>query len=330
VYGASGHTGKFVISELAARGLKTVAVGRSAATLAELANRGVETREAGIEDAHSLDEALAGAAVVINCAGPFLDTADPLASAALRAGAHYLDVTAEQASASATYETFDDDAKRASLVFIPAMGFFGGFADLLVSALVGDWEALDEIRIGIALDSWHPTRGSRRTGERNTFRRLNVANGQLAPVPLPAAERGWKFLQPFGSQRVIEQPFSEIVVISRHLRSMAVNTYLNDIGLRDVRDSSTPPPVAADETGLSAQRFMVEVVVRKGGDERHISAHGRDIYAFTAPLVCEAAQRILAGEARATGAQAPGVIFDARDFLDALRPRRLTFETVGI
>ncbi len=327
VYGASGHTGKFVLSELARRGLKAVAVGRSAAKLVEAGTQAAEIREASIEDANSLDRAFFGAAAVINCAGPFLDTADPVAAAALRAGAHYFDVTAEQASALSTYETFDNDARQAGLAFIPAMGFYGGFADLLVSALLGDWDSVDDIRIGIALDSWHPTIGSRNTGERNTARRLVVANGHLSPVPLPAAVQEWTFLQPFGPQQVIEQPFSEISVINRHLRSTEIHTYLNERGYRDVHDPKTPPPVPADESGLSAQHFRVEVMVRKGSEERHISASGRDIYAFTAPLVCEAVQQVLAGKARIHGAQAPGAVFDAQEFLDALKPNHLSYQT---
>ncbi|ACP26754.1 conserved hypothetical protein [Sinorhizobium fredii NGR234] len=330
VYGASGHTGRFVLSELARRNLKAVAVGRSAAKLAEAGVQAAEIREASIDDANSLDRAFSGVAAVINCAGPFLDTADPVAAAALRTGAHYFDVTAEQGSALSTYETFDSDARQAGLVFIPAMGFYGGFVDLLVSALLDDWVAVDDIRIGIALDSWHPTIGSRNTGRRNTARRLVVANGQLSPIPLPAAEQEWEFLQPFGLQRVIEQPFSEISVVNRHVRSPEVHTYLNETGYRDIHDPNTPPPVAVDETGLSAQRFMVEVVVRKGNEERHISASGRDIYAFTAPLVCEAVQQVLAGRVRVHGAQAPGAVFDALEFLNALAPDHLSFEILGV
>lgn len=45
----------------------------------------------------------------------------------------------------------------------------------------------------------------------------------------------------------------------------------------------------------------------------------------TAPLVVEAAQRLLSGQARkASGARAPGELFDARGFLSALAPEHLT------
>jgi short subunit dehydrogenase-like uncharacterized protein len=135
VYGATGHTGQFVVRELRRRGLPTVAIGRSAARLDESISPAVPRRVALLDDPASLDEAFAGSAVVINCAGPFLDTAAPVAQAALRAGCHYIDVTAEQASAQASFADFDASARKADRVVMPAAGFYGGLADLLASAL---------------------------------------------------------------------------------------------------------------------------------------------------------------------------------------------------
>jgi NAD(P)H-binding len=331
VFGATGHTGRFVVSELLRRGIAPIAVARDGARLAELgfADRGIEVRRASIGDAGSLDRAFEGAAAVVNCAGPFLDTADAVASSALRAGIHYLDVTAEQPSARATFETFDKAASDAGVVVLPAMGFYGGFADLLVTAAMGDWDAADEIRIGIALDSWHPTQGTRITGKKNTARRMVVADGQLAPMPQPAAEMVWDFPEPFARQTVVELPFSEILVIARHTPTSELHTYLSNTALRDVRDPTTPPPTPVDETGRSAQIFLVEATVKRGNQTRRIVAQGRDIYAFSAPLVCEAVQCILGGKVHGDGAQAPGAIFDAKDFLSALAPHHLTFEVTG-
>jgi hypothetical protein len=156
-----------------------------------------------------------------------------------------------------------------------------------------------------------------------------VANGQLAPVAQPAAEMAWDFPKPFARQAVIELPLSEIVVIARHVRTSELHTYLSHTALRDLRDPTTPPPKPADETGRSAQIFLVEAVVKRGDQTRRIVAQGRDIYAFSAPLICEAVQCVLDGKARQIGAQAPGAIFDARDFLSALAPHHLTFEVTG-
>jgi short subunit dehydrogenase-like uncharacterized protein len=328
VFGATGHTGRFVVSELIRRSFTPIAVARDGAKLAELgfAARGIAVRQASIEDEASLDRAFGGAAAIVNCAGPFLETAKAVASAALRVNAHYLDVTAEQGSTLATYETFDDPARDAGLVVMPAMGFYGGFADLLVTAAMADWSVADDIRIGIALDSWHPTQGTRITGQKNTARRMIVAGGRLEPLSQPAAETNWDFPEPFAQQKVVELPFSEIAVIARHTRTSELHTYLNHTALRDIRDPATPPPVSADLSGRSAQTFMVEAILRKGDRMRRIVARGQDIYAFSAPLVCEAVQRILDGGVRESGAHAPGAVFNTRDFLNALAPQHLTFE----
>lgn len=67
VFGAYGHTGRFVVAELAARGFVAVLSGRNAQTLEEMAHQhGLEARAASVEDPASLDRALAGTAAVIN------------------------------------------------------------------------------------------------------------------------------------------------------------------------------------------------------------------------------------------------------------------------
>ena len=98
VFGAAGYTGRFVIAELLSRKMKPVAIARNSKALsgANFPQSEVSLRQAVVDDAASLDRALHDAQVVINCAGPFVDTADAVASAALRAGIHYVDVAAEQ------------------------------------------------------------------------------------------------------------------------------------------------------------------------------------------------------------------------------------------
>ncbi len=329
VFGAAGHTGRFVVAELQRRGIVPIAIARdSVALAASLGGEEILRRSASIDDAQSLDLAFDGSQAVINCAGPFLDTASAVASAALRAGIHYLDIAAEQASAGAIFDNYDTAARDARVVLVPAMGFYGGFADLLVTAVLGPWDHADTIEIMVGLDSWHPTRGTRITGARNTTRRMVVAGGELAPLSLPPTERNWDFADPLGRQAVVELPFSEIILIARHVKAAELHTYLSSIALSDIHDPATPAPEPADATGRSQQRFIVDVIVNRSGESRRIVARGRDIYAFSAPLVCEVAERLLKGEVKDAGAHAPGAILDAKDVLAALVPAHLEFEMI--
>ena len=185
---------------------------------------------------------------------------------------------------------------------------------------MGDWTHAEEARIGIALDSWKPTEGTRVTGRRNTAPRLVISGGELRPMASPPPGLVWPFAAPFGEQDMVELPFSETILIDRHLRVSDLHTYLNTAPLRDLRDTATPPPVPVDASGRSAQTFLVEVQLRQGTEVRRASARGQDIYAVTAPLVVEALERILNDTTTEGGVYAPGALFDAPSFLAALAP----------
>jgi short subunit dehydrogenase-like uncharacterized protein len=328
VFGAYGHTGRFVASELRARGATPLLAGRDERKLEGLraAQPDAEVRLASVESPSSLDCALEGASAVINCAGPFADTSGPLLEAAVRARIPYLDITAEQRVVLAAFEGFDEAARRAGVVVLPAMAFYGGLADLLATKAMGDWTAADEVQVAVGLDGWRPTIGTRLTGKRNVGRRFVVSDGALGFLPDPPPLRTWPFPDPFGTQEVVGLGFSEIITISRHLRVPEVHAFMNLRPIQDVRDPDTPPPTAADDTGRSSQVFLMDVIVRKGDARRRVWARGRDIYAVTAPLVVEATERVLGGRVEGRGVLAPGQAFDAADFLGTLSPT-LSIET---
>lgn len=322
VYGATGHTGKFVLRELASRGYPAVPIGRSHAPPASDARRDTQAdwRRASCDEPDALDEALRGTCAVINCAGPFLDTAPALIEAALRAGIQYFDVSAEQRSVRQSLATYHEEARQRGTVVLPAMAFYGGLADLLAAAVTRGAQSVDSIEIGVALDYWHPTQGTRETGDRNTARRLVIAHGRLAPIPRPAPARPWSFPVPFGMQEVVAVPLSEIVTIHRHIAVDSVCSYMNPAPLRDLEDPRTPAPAASDLSGRSSQRFVMDVHAVSDGRRNRMAVAGRDIYAVTAPIVVEACARVLENPPATGGAYAPAELFDADGFLAALAP----------
>ena len=301
--------------------------GRDAAKLKEAGNAhpGLELRAASVDDPASLDRALSDAVAVINCAGPFIDTAGPVIDAALRASIHYLDVAAEQAAVLAVFERFASAARDAGVVVIPAMGFYGGLGDLLATAAIGEWHAADEICIAIALDSWKPTRGTRLTGQRNPGQRFFFSNNRLERADPPPA-RKWNFPPPFGEQDAVGLSLSETITISRHLQTPEIRVYINLAPITDIRNPDTPAPTAADESGRSSQIFVMEAIARRGTAERRAMARGRDIYAITAPIVVEATHRVVNGLAKRTGVVAAGEAFAAQGFLMSLSPSHLSVE----
>lgn len=314
VFGAYGHTGRFVVAELAARGHVPLLLGRDRE---KLLAADFETRVASVDDPASLDRGLTGADAVINAAGPFAATAAPVISAALRAGIPYVDVAAEIEANADTFAVFAD---RGGVV-VPAMAFFGGLGDLMVTAAMDDWTVADEVHVAYGLSSWHPTGGTVAAGavssERRGGRRVRFTGGRLAyhDDALPVLD--WPF--PDGPRRVIgEFSMADVVTIPSHVAVSEVRTYMSANAAEDLAAGSSP--VAVDVRGRSAQTFVVDVLVRAGGVERRISASGQDIYAVSAPLAVEAVERVLSGRTKATGVVSAGAMFDAPDFLRALSP----------
>ncbi|WP_328908257.1 saccharopine dehydrogenase NADP-binding domain-containing protein [Streptomyces sp. NBC_00234] len=327
VYGATGHTGRFVVAELRRRGLATVVSGRNAAQLEELAAEypGVEVRPATVDDEGALDRALAGAAAVINCAGPFAVTGGPVIEAALRAGIPYVDVAAEIEANAAVFADYAEAAGKAETAVVPAMAFYGGLGDLLVTAAMGEWTAADSVDVAYGLTSWHPTAGTRAAGqvshERRAGRRVRFADGVLQYHDDEASQQDWEFPEPLGRRAVFSEfTMADVVTVPSHLAVPAVRTHMAVEAARDLAGQDTPAPEAVDELGRSDQMFVVDVLVRADGVERRATARGQDIYAVTAPLVVEAVQRILAGDTRAVGVASAGAMFDAADFLRSLAP----------
>ncbi|MER5807629.1 saccharopine dehydrogenase NADP-binding domain-containing protein [Streptomyces sp. NPDC002033] len=327
VYGATGHTGRFVLAELRRRGLAAVASGRDAARLEALAAEWPEVavRPAAADDPAALDRALAGAAAVINCAGPFAVTAGPLVGAALRAGIPYLDVAAEIEANAAMFTDHAEAARAAGVPVVPAMAFYGGLGDLLVTAAMGGWTAADTVDVAYGLSSWRPTEGTRTAGrvshERRAGRRVRYADGALRYHDDAAREAQWDFPEPLGRRAVVSEfTMADVVTVPSHLAVPEVRTHMAVEAARDLAGADTPAPEAVDGLGRSDQTFVVDVRVRAGGVERRATARGQDIYAVTAPLVVEAVQRVLSGRTRTTGVASAGAMFGAADFLRALAP----------
>ena len=186
VLGAGGHTGSFVVAELRRRGMTPIPCGR----------------------ATDLDLALRDAEAVINCARPFAATAAPVIESAIRAGIPYLDVTAEL---EVVTDTFACNAE-AGIPIVPAVAFYGGLADLLATAAMGDWPVADRLTIAYALSSWRPTPGTRAT--------TAVPRRRRAPhrVDLPSAHR-----HPAGHWRVHDGRQRHHPDASEHARDLHVD-----------------------------------------------------------------------------------------------------------
>ena len=127
-------------------------------------------------------------------------------------------------------------------------------------------------------------------------------------------------------QEVEGLSLAESVLISRHLQTPEITRVHRYRATFDIRNPETPAQTAVAESGRSSQVFVMDVIAKRGSEACRSVARGRDIYAITAPIVVEAAQRVVQGLVKKTGVVAAGEAFDVRHFLRSLSPAYLSFE----
>ncbi|MER8836793.1 saccharopine dehydrogenase NADP-binding domain-containing protein [Mesorhizobium sp. M0909] len=135
IYGATGYTGRLVARHAVTLGLQPTLAGRNEERVAKLASvLNCPSLTFPIRSASQLSDCLRGFSTVLNCAGPFSQTARPMMEACIAAKADYLDITGEidviECAAS-----LSDRAKQAGVALIPAVGFDVVPSDCLAAML---------------------------------------------------------------------------------------------------------------------------------------------------------------------------------------------------
>jgi hypothetical protein len=293
VYGATGHTGKQVLVELRQDGLTPLLVGRDRSRLEAVAD-GDEVRVATLDDPSALRRGLQGASAVINCAGPFELSAEPMASAAIANGAHYLDFTAEQAPVIALFERLDEPAKEAGVALVPAAGFYGGLGDLLVALTADGLTGPVNVTLAYAVENWLLTEQSRATAAIVAGRRWVRRDGEVRLITGEPRYGRFAYPDPLGTQLVMEDyPLPEALTVSHRLDAPTVRIVMTASTLLDVFSPSAPSPGRVSDQERADSRFTVVAVVRDGELERRAVATGRDIYGITAPMIVGATRALL-------------------------------------
>jgi short subunit dehydrogenase-like uncharacterized protein len=136
VYGASGFTGRLIVQQALARGLRPILAGRDRERIEALARPNqLEWRAASLEDEGALRRMLKGVSVVLNAAGPFRMTAQPLSRACLESRVHYLDIGGEYATVELLAGLHAAALERGCMI-LPSVGF-----DVVASDCMAAWVA---------------------------------------------------------------------------------------------------------------------------------------------------------------------------------------------
>jgi short subunit dehydrogenase-like uncharacterized protein len=123
VYGANGYSAQLIIEEFLSRNIFPVLAGRNETALKHLAQKyNCEYKTFDLSDEEKVVASLKGIHTVLNCAGPFVQTAKDLMEACLRTKTNYLDITGEMPVMHLAF-SLDGNAKENGIVILPSVGF---------------------------------------------------------------------------------------------------------------------------------------------------------------------------------------------------------------
>lgn len=308
IYGAAGYTGRMTSTNAKSHGLDFVIAGRPQDEIylaAQAADLDVDYRLFAVDDAIAAQAALGGIGVLLNCAGPFMRTAEPLMRTCIAAGIHYLDIAAELDSYRLA-EALDGDARSAGVMLLPGSG--GSVA--MLGSLAG--HAAKRVaaprKLSIAL---HVTGGFSRgsavsASENVTTETLHRVEGALV-TRSPEELRDFDF----GSGPAVSFPVTlpDLITIWRATGIPNIETFLHvsEGALPEGDLAAMPDGPTLQQREVNRYRAAVEVKADDGTVVRSVldTVNG---YTFTTIAAAEAARRVLSGEAR-PGFQTPAGLF---------------------
>jgi short subunit dehydrogenase-like uncharacterized protein len=255
IYGVTGYTGRLILAEALARGLRPVLSGRNAEAVRALAaEHGLEARPAALDDSGEMHEALNGIGVVLHCAGPFFRTVSDMLEACLDMGVHYLDITGE----IAVFERLagaGERAREAGITLLPGVGFDVVPTDCLAAHLKRRLPGATAIELAFSGGS-APSHGTAATvvegmGQGGAIRR----NGRIERVPT-----AWKTrVIPFADKKrlCVTIPWGDVSTAFHSTRIPNITTYMatSASGLRSLRVSRYLEPILRMQ---SVKRFLLE------------------------------------------------------------------------
>lgn len=330
IYGANGYTGQLIAELAKQRGHSPILAGRSEDKVRPLAERlGLQWRAFPVERPD-----LAGAKVVLHCAGPFSATSRPMVDACLAARVHYLDITGELEVFEAVLER-DAEARQRGVVLLPGAGFDVVPSDCLAALLHRKLPTAKSLELAFAgLGGMSP--GTLKTSIESLPRGGTVRRaGKLVRVPAAWQVREIPFADK--TRTAMSIPWGDVATAWRSTRIPDITVYIatKPAAIRAARLTRLTAPIL----GLPfVQRYLkarVERNVRGPDAERRARSSAQfwgrasdgkqsvemtmtvpDGYSLTADAALECTRRVLAGEVN-PGAWTPSLAFGA-DFAASL------------
>ncbi|KAI0458088.1 hypothetical protein F5B21DRAFT_461262 [Xylaria acuta] len=316
IYGATGYTGRLACQHANSLGLQFVLGGRSPAKLAELAAQLTAPYIVfGVDDHDTIALALEDVKVLLNCAGPFGETAGPLMSACIEKGVHYLDVSAELYSYQLA-ETLGEEARRSGVMLLPGCG--GSVSMLGCLVLHALRSAEHAVSIDVALCVAGPmSRGSAISAATSLSPDcLQRRDGSLVQQDINNTKH-FDFDDGQGPVACFPVTLPDLITIWKSTGVSDIRTFVRiSAGSFPTTDLAALPDGPTAEQRRTNPYHASVIITDQDKSTRCAVLHTVNGYTFTGIASVEAANRVLTEEVKG-GFQTPAVVF-GEDFVESV------------
>lgn len=160
LYGANGYTGELIARYAAQYGLQPILAGRKKDAIEALAKElQLPFRIVELHDSNALNAALSDIALVIQAAGPYHITAQPMIDACIATNTHYIDLNGDL-DVFEMLQGYDQAAKDKDIMILPGAGFDVVPTDCLALYLKEQLPDASELTIAFAVIGSALSRGT--------------------------------------------------------------------------------------------------------------------------------------------------------------------------
>ena len=329
VYGSYGYAGALVVENAVDAGFSPVLAGRSAEKVERQAmDLGLDYRVFSLEHPEVIEARIADADAVLNCAGPFSETAAPLIAACLETGTDYLDLAGEIDALEATAAR-DSEAESAGVTLLPGVGFDVVPTDCLAAHLEAELPSATRLTLAVdGLGTFSPGTVKSIVDE---FPRACAVREDGEVRDVPAAHRTRTFDFGGGEEKsAVTVPWGDVstAYYATGIPNVEVYATVPEFAVEAMRRTRPLTPVlgfgpvkealkrladavvagpTADQRARSTTRVWGEVE-NDDGDRAAARLRTPDTYDVAGRTAVEAARRVVGDEAP-TGFQTPASAF---------------------
>jgi short subunit dehydrogenase-like uncharacterized protein len=316
IYGATGYTGRLASQYSKSIGIDFVAAGRNDGSVKQLASLlEVPYRTFGVDDRQAIDSCLRGIRVLLNCAGPFARTAEPLMDACIRCGVHYLDISAELISYQLA-EQKNDEAVAANVMLLPGSGGSVTMLGCLAGHAVESVKKVTSIDIALLVAGTMSRGSAVSAGQSVTAECLQSRNGHL--IKQNAQDTvDFDFDNGKGLVKCYPVTLPDLLTIWKSTNSPNIKIFVHVSGdAFPTGDLAALPDGPTMEQRKESPYHAAVIVKADDGTVKRTVLHSVNGYDFTSVACIKAAKRVLDGEAKG-GFQTPAITFGS-DFVTTI------------